>query len=276
MTYKTILVHVNYGERASRRLQVATRLASQYGAHLVGFHAISTGRIPLNLSLETGLTLREHQSRLEKGEKIELEEVFTAAAKAGGVASYEFRASPVDVTRSLTINARYADLSILGQAEPGLGVGLHPGVVPEVVMASGRPVLVVPYAGEIETLGKRVLVAWNGGREATRAITDAMPILKGADRVDVAVFNPQGKGHGEMPGADIGLWLARHGVKVNVMDERAEDIDVGNLLLSRVTDRGSDLIVMGAYGRSRFAEFILGGVTQTILDSMTVPVLMAN
>ncbi|MCX7894024.1 MAG: universal stress protein [Burkholderiales bacterium] len=276
MTYKTILVHVNYGERAARRLKVACELASRFGAHLVGFHAVSTGRIPLSLALETGLTLREHQSRLEKGERIELEDTFVAAAKAAGIESYEFRASPVDVTRSLTINARYADLSVLGQAEPGLGVGLHPGVVPEVVMASGRPVLVIPYAGEIETLGKRVLVAWNGGREATRAITDALPLLKGAEKVDVAVFNPKGGTHGDVPGADIGLWLARHGVKVNVMDERADDIDVGNLLLSRVTDRGSDLIVMGAYGRSRFAEFILGGVTQTILESMTVPVLMAN
>ena len=112
---------------------------------------------------------------------------------------------------------------------------------------------------------------------AAPAVTAAIPLLKRAQNVDVVVFNPDSRGdaHGEMPGADIGLYLARHNIKVNVVRQKT-DIDVGNALLSIATDLGSDMIVMGGYGHSRFREILLGGVTRTVLESMTVPILMAH
>ena len=178
---------------------------------------------------------------------------------------------------AVTMHARYADLVVIGQPNPDEGSGVEPGFAHRLVLAAGRPVLAVPYAGEFKTIGKRVLVAWNAGREATRAVTDAIPLLRTADEVTVTAVRPgRTPGHGEVPGADIGLYLSRHGVRVKVAAIEATDIDVGNELLSRAADRSCDLIVMGAYGHSRVSELVLGGVTRTLFDSMTVPVLMSH
>jgi nucleotide-binding universal stress UspA family protein len=107
-------------------------------------------------------------------------------------------------------------------------------------------------------------------------VTDAVPLLRRADAVELITVNPEGSAHGDIPGADIALYLARHGVRVEVKIERAVDIDVGNMLLSRAADLGIDLIVMGAYGHSRVREYVMGGATRTLLDTMTVPVLMSH
>ena len=104
-----------------------------------------------------------------------------------------------------------------------------------------------------------------------------MPLLKKAREINVVSFNPKTDSTwGEIPGADIGLWLTRHGVRVNVRQQKSDEVDVGNQILSLASDLGSDLIVMGAYGHSRTFEFVLGGVTKTLLESMTVPVLMSH
>jgi nucleotide-binding universal stress UspA family protein len=121
-----------------------------------------------------------------------------------------------------------------------------------------------------------VLLAWNASREATRATTDALPFLKAADKVVVAPVKPDRAAHGEAPGTDIGLYLSRHGVRVEVAAIQGTDLDAGNALLSRAADLSIDLIVMGGYGHSRMSELILGGVTRTMLESMTVPVLMSH
>ena len=147
----------------------------------------------------------------------------------------------------------------------------------DIAKSSGRPVLVVPYAGSFASVGRRALVSWDAGTSATRALTASIPLLRRAEIVEVAVFNadPQTDVHGEQPGADIALYLARHGLKVDVIRQKTQ-VDIGNALLSLATDLGSDLVVMGGYGHSRFREILLGGVTRTVLESMTVPVLMAH
>jgi nucleotide-binding universal stress UspA family protein len=146
-----------------------------------------------------------------------------------------------------------------------------------VVMSCGRPVLIIPFAGSVKSVGRRPLIAWDGSASATRAVGGAMPFLKRADNVDVVVFNAdrQGDAHGEQPGDDIALYLARHNVKANVVRAKA-DIDIGNALLSMTMDRDADMIVMGGYGHSRFREMLMGGVTRTMLETMTVPVLMTH
>jgi nucleotide-binding universal stress UspA family protein len=137
---------------------------------------------------------------------------------------------------------------------------------------------VVPYAGTFKTIGQRVLVAWNAGREATRAVNDALPLLEGAAKVTVLAINPHGglRGHGEVPGADIALHLARHGVRAEASAIKSDDVEIGALLLSQAADLNADLIVMGAYGHSRLREVVLGGATREILRSMTVPVLLSH
>ncbi len=138
-------------------------------------------------------------------------------------------------------------------------------------------VLVVPFIGLKWGFGQRPIIAWNASREAARAVKNAMPFLEPADIVDVVTFHPrEGRDvHGELPGADIALHLARHGIQVDVQRLEGDDIDVGNALLSHAADRDSDLLVTGCYGHSRLREWGLGGATRTILRSMTVPVVMA-
>ena len=137
--------------------------------------------------------------------------------------------------------------------------------------------MIVPHAGHFERPGKHVLIAWDGSMEATRAVSNALPALRRAKQVTVALFNVPRYGivHGQEPGADIAQYLARHGVKVNVCND-VTAIDIGNALLSLAADKGADLLVMGGYGHSRFREVLLGGVTQTILKTMTLPVMLSH
>lgn len=138
--------------------------------------------------------------------------------------------------------------------------------------------LVVPHIGARAPLGKTVMLCWNASRESARAASDALPLLRGADKVIVLSIDPKSSadGHGAEPGADVATWLARHGVKVTVQRDVAADSDVGDVILSRAADHDVDLIVMGLYGHSRLREMMLGGASRTLLASMTVPVFMAH
>ncbi|MBV8576692.1 MAG: universal stress protein, partial [Acetobacteraceae bacterium] len=177
------------------------------------------------------------------------------------------------------LHARYADLAILGQLDPDrVETELIRPRPEQVALASGCPVLIVPYAGHFDKLGRRVLIAWSATREAARAVKDAMPFLTSAELVTVLTIDPREgpHGHGELPGADIALHLARHGVKAQIERTVSAGVPVGEALLSRAADLGVDLIVMGAYGHSRAREVLLGGATRSVLRSMTVPVLMSH
>ena len=147
-------------------------------------------------------------------------------------------------------------------------------------MGAGRPVLAVPYAGKFDTIGKRIVIAWDARREAARAVADAVPLLEQAESVVTLSINPHGGAqagtHGEIPGADIATHLARHGISVEAQQLVANDISVGDMLLSRLSDLTADLLVMGVYGHSRARELVLGGVTRHILNHMTVPVLLSH
>jgi nucleotide-binding universal stress UspA family protein len=145
------------------------------------------------------------------------------------------------------------------------------------VVNSGRPILVVPHNGETTSLGEHSVIAWDGSREAARAVTDAIPLLKLSKLVQVLIINPQRQGdaHGEEPGADIALFLSRHGIKIEVAT-RFGGHSTGATILTACKELGADLLVMGGYGHSRFREMIMGGTTRTILERMTIPVLMSH
>lgn len=176
---------------------------------------------------------------------------------------------PITGLKELALHARYADLTIVGQASPGTS-----DHVTETLMRVGRPILAVPRHGRYPRIGQRVLVAWNASREATRAVFDSLPLLAGA--ANVTVMTMDAADEDRVPGADIGLTLARHGIKVDVVHSTLGDIDAGNALLSRAADQGADLLVMGAFGHSPLREKVLGGATRHILDHMTVPVLLSH
>jgi nucleotide-binding universal stress UspA family protein len=280
MAYKDLLVHLDDSKGCAKRVDAAVRLAGQHGAHLAGVYPIV--EIPLLNYIREQIP-EDVQARIEAEAQSRAETAlggFRQTAERSGI-SYETRtdrALDTTLARVLGMHARYADLLILGQVDPEEPpqVGRH--LPEEVVLSSGRPLLMVPYIGAPATIGRRVVVAWDASREAARAVSDAMPILERADSVVVVSINPKGKplGHGEVPGTDIGAHLAHHNVNVEVERVAAGELSVGDALLSHVAARGADLLVMGGYAHSRVRELVLGGVTRTILETMPVPVLMAH
>ena len=276
MSLKSILVHAAPNDRLEPVLDIACTLAKTHGAHLIGLHVSSDPAAPLQSlpgPVPTEL-MTSIESRIEM-ERDRSQAGFDAAATRHDVRG-EWRTGSGDLANLIGTHTRYADLAVMGQATEDDGPD-DPELPTVVASLTSRPVLIVPRAGNFGGAGKRVLVCWNASREATRAITDALPILQRADHVTVLAVNPDdGAGHGAVPGADISHYLARHGVRAEANRTYAEDIDIADAILSRASDLGCDLIVMGAYGHSRMREWIFGGVTRSIMRTMTRPVLISH
>jgi nucleotide-binding universal stress UspA family protein len=256
-------------------------LAERFAAHLVGLYPLPVPEVPHHLSYYDPavlnpffLDLRQQAQAASDAER----EAFEHAASLRGL-SAEWRVVAEGAEADAALHARYVDLTILGQLDPDRSdVELIRPRPEQVTLASGRPILVVPYAGQFKTVGHRVLIGWNASREATRAVNDAMPLLMAADIVTVLTIDAREgpDAHGELPGADISLHLARHGVKAEIERTVSAGIAPGEVLLSRAADLGADLMGIGAYGHSRVRELLLGGATRSILQSMTLPVLMSH
>lgn len=275
-TYKTIVVGVDRGHRSPARMEIAARLAGGFGARLVALFALSAE--PVSTYSDVRELMEQAAKRWYDEASAEAERVFARVAGAG--ADARFRRTREDALAAMRVEGRLADLVILGQQDHRRedDSGLQPSFTDEMVLSVGRPVLCIPCAGEFPTIGERVLVAWDGSREAARAVTDALPFLKRAKQVDIAIFNPEKLplARESEPGAPLVEYLACHGVKANLAIQHKAGESIGERLLSLAFDRSADLLVMGAYGHSRTRELILGGVTRTIRESMTVPVLMAH
>jgi len=164
---------------------------------------------------------------------------------------------------------------VTAQAEPGK-LPARELIIEAALFESGRPVLVVPYIQQEGLKLDRVMVCWDGSREAARALGDAMPLLRRAGAIDVVAVTTERPKSDEIPGADIAQMLAHHDLKVELQRIGAPSIDVANAILNHASDTAADLIVMGAYGHSRLREFVLGGTTRAMLTSMTAPVMMSH
>jgi nucleotide-binding universal stress UspA family protein len=170
--------------------------------------------------------------------------------------------------------ARRFDLAIVRQSEPDKSTPA-PLIIEAALFEAGRPALVVPYIQKARLELGRVMVCWDGSRSAARAVGDAMPFLQRAGTVEVVVVDEHGKSD-ELPGADLAEHVARHGIAVELKQIVAPGVDVASVLLSHAAESSADFLVLGAYGHSRLREFILGGVTRSLLETMTVPCLMAH
>ncbi|HUV98861.1 MAG TPA: universal stress protein [Gallionella sp.] len=277
MTYKTILVHIDAGKQCASRIGIAIRLAQQFDASLIGLNALSRIDLPgYVLEGVGGLSIEEFRKRYVDEQVKNGKTTFSKALAASGFAKSEWRTSDLDAVDAVTMHGRYADLIVIGQPWAADNSAVNNSFANQVMLEAGRPVLMIPHSGNFSTIGKRIIVGWNASREATRAVTDAIPFLQQAEVVQVMVINPKAGEHGAMPGNDIALFLARHGVEVEVHVDKASEIDIGNEMLSRASDFGADMIVMGGYGHSRFRESLMGGATRTLIDSMTVPVLLSH
>lgn len=277
MPFKDILVHVDDLEPSAARLRSAINLAESLEARLTGLYIIQKPYLPSYAEAQISAEILKDQAEKAKQRAEEAGEKFKQATARKGLQS-EWRVEEGDAAEILSEQARYHDLAVVGQGHPDSYIFIGDSELPDrMIMTSGRPALVIPYVGEYATIGKHVMIAWDSGQMAARAVHDALPLLPAAKDVTVMVVNPKnGKGGtGDIPGADISVHLAHHGVKVETNYVKT-DMATGDMLLSRAADKGVDLIVMGAYGHARWAELILGGVTDHMLKHMTVPVLMSH
>jgi len=299
MAYKTILVHVDEAPHSAARILLAGELALQEGAHVIGVATTGISRFLYQNETvdEKDPNLARHLDILRQRARHALAE-FAPRLQSLGVQSYEQRILDDEASAGLNLLARHADLVIVGQLDPN---GRGPDVPAEVLVGSGKPVLVLPFAARTSPAisvtrdgvaspgapapARHILVAWNASREAGRALQDALPLLRRADSVTVAIFDGEARPgvFGDPPGTEVLAWLERHGVMATLALGQSERQgllkragNVGEQLLAVAAERDCDLMVMGAYGHSRFRETLLGGVTRSMLDAMTLPLLMSH
>ena len=281
MTLKNIGVFVDATPEGEKRIDYAATLAHQCGAHLAGIHVVSAVRPEYRSDY---YVIGEKAIRaLLVGRKAADEAVTSnvrrrfEAISAKRDLSAEFRViRRGGPDEDLTLSSLHSDLVVIGQRELQELKGY---ASPEkLLLASGAPILIIPSGWKSESIGNKILVGWNASREARRAVADALPFLVAASSVTLLVVDSEQRArrNGEEPGADIALYLARHGAHVEVEQVLSQGAPVADIILSYAAEHGVDLIVIGAYSHARPVEMMFGGVTQSLLKEAPVPVLMSR
>jgi nucleotide-binding universal stress UspA family protein len=274
---KDIVVNLSVTKQGGPAGDFAVSIASLLEAHLTGVAFVYDPIVPIS---GTGYipaeVIETQQADNEAAAKAAIDRFAEATRRAA------LSAEPLTLSASLAGAgdqfgriARRFDLAVVGQAEPETST-VEDIIAEATLFESGRPMVMVPYIQKDPIKLDNVMVCWDGSRQAARAIGDAMPLLRKTKRVEVAIISNERGKQDQIEGADIGQHLARHGLKVDVHRIAGGDIDVADALLSHAADSGIDFMVMGGYGHSRLREFVLGGVTRSILRSMTVPALMSH
>ena len=279
MSYRTILVHCDASETVAHRLGVAVTLAGRFDAQLIGLYNRPQFEPPI--LVEGGVSMGRYYTAFKESAKADEAAALAAFNTAVGPreASSEWRAVNGIADIELVASGCYADLVIVGQADPNTAKAMATpsNLAESVALSASAPVMVIPFVGARSVPGKTVLLCWKETREAARAASAALPILKSAEKVIALVVREQGtfRSHTE-PGAALATWLRRHGVSAFVRNDANIGQDIGALILSCAAEQDVDLIVMGAYGRSRLRELILGGASRTLLRGTKVSLLMAH
>ncbi len=274
MQYKNILVHMDTKKNTGPLLDAACQIVDDPNLHITGVYVkppVLTG-----LYAEAGVTSKiiELQEAESEERANEAKALFDKAIDSYGLHS-DWHCLDGYVDEAVNKLSKYADLVVIGQNGSMDNHKSSHSIETSIVMSSARPVLIVPYIGFTRKPGNKVLVAWDGSKESTRAVNDALPLLQQAHHVEVMAVVDKADSD-EVPTADICLYLARHGVKAEAAKVVSDGLNTSDLILNRVSDRGADLLVMGAYGHSRIREMVLGGATYNMMRNMTVPVLMSH
>ena len=272
-----IVVNLSLGDNGGVVANYAVSVAETFDAHLAGVAFIFDPIVPVSGVGYVPPEVIDTQVADNQAASKDAIDRFNTAASHAGVSSepIALNASAAGSGNKFARIARRFDLAIVGQCDPEAN-SIEEIIAESTLFESGRPMIVVPYIQKGPLKLDLVMVCWDGSQPAARAIADAMPFLEKAKRVElVIVTNDSGK-EDEIEGADMGQHLARHGLDVEVKRINSGGIDVADALLSHAADSGADFIVMGGYGHSRLREFILGGVTQSMLRSLTVPALLSH
>lgn len=278
MSYKDILVHLDSSPACAGRIELGINLARKFDARLTGLYVVGLAPMHQYAEADLGPELVEAHDRYMRDAAQETERLFQDRTRNANVVA-DWRQVEGALPDLVMLHARFADLVIAGQRNTER---LDPGTAPELpehlILDAGRPVLVVPHSGTFNTVGERVAIAWKTNRGAARAVNDALPLLRAAKAVCVITINPEGgiSGDGDNPGGDVVTHLSRHGISAEARSLQAARGTLGQTLRDTIASFGADMVVMGAFGRSRWSELILGGVTRTMLDKMTLPVMMSR
>lgn len=279
MAIVTILVHCDAGRTTEDRAAVAFDLAERHSAHVIGLFVRESFQALTLVEGMPGLAaVQQGYATASKAEEEEARRRFTEVANRAKPTS-EWRVAEGPIDEVLPREAHFADLLVVSQGERGPMPPTSLSTLAEnLAMVSERPLLVVPLAGAGRTLGSKVLVCWNGSREAARAATGALPILQAAAQVTVLVVDPKNQDAGDRiePGSDFMGWLARHGVTARIERETASSYQVAETILAKAAALEADLVVMGIYGHSRLRETVLGGASRAMLARTTLPLLIAH
>jgi nucleotide-binding universal stress UspA family protein len=274
---KNIVVNLSPERGSASAADYAISFAAAFESQLFGVAFAYVPMLGRSVVHTTAARLVEEQAEASTRAAQAAAERFDAAARRAGVsaASHVFTATLPGAPDVFGPLARRFDISVVGQPEPNK-IAPEDLIIEAALFGSGRPVIVVPYIHKHPLKLERVLVCWDGSREAARALGDAMPLLRRAGAIDVVVVTTERVKSDEIAGADVAQMLAHHGLKVELQRIGAPGSDVAVLILNQAADTAVDLIVMGAYGHSRLREFVLGGTTRAMLTSMTAPVLMSH
>jgi nucleotide-binding universal stress UspA family protein len=269
MTIKTIVLHLASDKRLAARREATFKLAVEHGAMVVGVAPLAPPVAAIYGEMPISVELIEDQMRQGRERAETLTRELRAAGERANVATQQF-VEEGESTDVLARHAASADLLVLAQDAPGEA----PAVADELALRSAAPVLFIPYIGAHEQIGRRIVVGWNGAREAARAMRDALPFLKRAEQVTLVAAELDERRRPELDRATA--FLERHGVAAQARHLSSVDVGAGDFLLNALADESADLLVMGAYGHSRLRELALGGATRHVLRSMTAPVLMSH
>ena len=275
---KQLLVHLDPSVAAADRLALARQLAGQHGAAVAALYVTTPVFVDLPDAPAIAPTLGASLIEIDNRRRDHTRKMFDESLRASGAPASWSETLEMPVIGAFAQQALHADLLVVGQRDPAnaLAAGVPPDFAELVMLASGRPALVVPYIGCPSSVGETVAIAWKETREAARAVAAAMPILQRARQVHILCWDQEEPPAVQGARLDLDGYLRLHGVEPTWHREGAEPDGLGEILLSRVYDLGADLLVMGCYGHSRAREWILGGTSRSILASMTVPVLMAH
>jgi nucleotide-binding universal stress UspA family protein len=274
---KDIVVNLTGGHPQDFAADYAISIAAAFESHIVGVGFIYEPIIPGSVLGGVPTDLIEVQR--EENAKAAKTAIgrFETAARAAGL-STESRMLDASIAGAADLFGRIArrfDIAVVGQAQREQGAS-EELLIEGALFGSGRPVIVVPHIQKGGLKLDRVAVCWDGSRPAARAIADAIPFLTRAKSIEVVVVTGERDKSGEITGANMRRHLARHGVNVEIKRLPAGNVGVQSAILAHAADTGADFMVLGGYGHSRLREFILGGVTRSILGSMAVPVLMSH
>jgi nucleotide-binding universal stress UspA family protein len=280
MGYRTLLAILDTPKTTRQVTEFAVALANQFEGHVVGAHAEAVAIVPLVAPMEIPdpVTVQALQDMAHR-ETEQVETLFREAARREDL-SHEWRSFVTSSgfnSSALIDSARSSDLVIAAQGESGL-LSETRSELESFLFESGRPVLLIPHILKSPQPIRRVLIAWNGSREAARATFDALPFLKAAEEVEIFSVDAveTAAQSAEMAGVEIAATLARHGIKVSVNSQEKTGLAPAMAIENRLSDGSIDLLVMGAYGNKRWWEMLFGGVTRTLLDSMTALTLLSR